>query len=277
MPQHSSKNYYKAEMDQNEQDEEKEWQNICHSFFTGHSSHCRWAYECSCRDINWSNAFNTDWTKDIGYVPKRTCKFCKSSCPHISCSCDYCYEMSSWSRINIVKKYFTPEQILEYNNSLPVSELKKYCSKCERIWDVCGWNVLRNYEENICYTQTSYNYDWFNGLSYSYTYCLNKLVPCTPDLIASKKGAYNHILSHSMKPFEVKEINMDMISEKTLDYFMEHHKQNILDYHEQQQQRDRMELLKKYGLTIEEYKSYRLQRQLQIEAQNPQRNPKPHF
>ena len=71
MPQHSNKNYYRAELEEIERLEEKEWQKIWDSIYPPHSSHCRWAYECNCRDYNWSIAFNTDWTRNIGYIPKR--------------------------------------------------------------------------------------------------------------------------------------------------------------------------------------------------------------
>ncbi len=275
MPLHSSKNYYKAELDQNEQDEEKEWQNICNSFFTGHSSHCRWAYECACRDVIWSNAFNTEWTKNIGYSATSRCKYCFDEqyrplkvCPHIRCSCDYCYEMKHWGAIEIVKKYFTPEQILEYNSSLPVKYQKLYCTTCDRIYHENIRSLYNNGLGLVCMNRV------FSINEFNYRYCLNKIIICPMDKIIKTINLYKHLLSACTPPVEIKEINMDMISGVTLEYFMNHHKQTILEYHQQEKQKEQKELLNKYGVGLEEYKKYRLERQLQIEAQTtPLKHP----
>ena len=91
---------------------------------------------------------------------------------------------------------------------------------------------------------------------YEYEYCLKKMVPCGEELIVKKKELYKYILSdkYCLQPIEPEKLNMEMISDKTLDYFINIHRQNVFEYHEQTYDREAGELLKKYGLTLVEYK-----------------------
>lgn len=254
MPQYSSKNYYKAELEEYDALQEKEWEYWEQMYHRTKYDRHSWYYNYE--DYTWSSAFNTNWTKHIGSTRSKKCMCCnKNGCAFTSCSCDYCYEMKCWSFKEIVKKYFTPQQILEYNSSVSIQHQKFYCTKCEQIYQENVVSLFLKLDGDVkCRTKTFY------PERFSYSYCNNRMIACPIDKIITKSNLYKYILSDRRQPLKIEEINMDMISNTTLEYFMDHHRKNILEYHEQQKQRDQIELLNKYGLTMKDYTSYRLRK-----------------
>ncbi len=243
MPYHSSKNFYKAEQELSDALEKEDYtklHELCSSF-------------CEYSD----SAFNTECVETIRggsiQIPLR-CSCCFDlDCKFVGCNCNYCYELNRWNSKAILEKYFTAEQILAYNSSLPLTNITRfYCESCKKI-NRNVYGVYNNGLGNVCMNRI---YIGREDYYYEYEYCLKKMVPCGEELIVKKKELYKYILSdkYCLQPIEPEKLNMEMISDKTLDYFINIHRQNVFEYHEQTYDREAGELLKKYGLTLVEYK-----------------------
>ncbi len=241
MPYHSTKKYYKAEQEVSDILEKEDYD-------TFHQLCCDY---CEFDENSCKSAFDTDWTNNVGrstHTPIRCFCCFEINCKFVGCTCHYCYETNSKT---IVEKYFTAEQILAYNSSLPIHHISRfYCDSCQRVYSNT-YNYYNNGLGNVCMNKIYSNrgYD-------EYTYCLKKLVPCTGPMLIKKKELYKHILSenYGLQPVEPQKLYMEMISDKTLDHFLAIHRQNVYEYHQQKYDRDTAELLEKYGLTLAHYK-----------------------
>ena len=254
MPYHSSKKYYKAEQELSDALEKEEY-DILHQYC------CSFCDDCD-------SAFNTDWTYYVGtstHGPLQCACCLKENCNYVGCTCDYCYELNRWNSQAIVEKYFTAEQILVYNSSLPLTDITRfYCETCNKVHRD-DYGVYNNGLGNVCLNKIYIDKE---GYYYEYKYCMKKLVPCTESLIVKKKELYNHILSdnYGLQPIEPQKLRMVMISDKTLDYFIGIHRQNVFESHQQKYDRDTAEMLKKYGLTLAIHKEMKQKRKCAIET-----------
>jgi hypothetical protein len=246
MPYHSSKKYYKAEQELSDALEKEDYD-------TFHQLCCDY---CEFDENSCKSAFDTEWTYSVGtstHGPLRCTCCLKESCKYVGCTCDYCYELNRWNSQAILEKYFTAEQLLTYNSSLPSKHISRfYCNSCKRVHRQF-YNYYNNGLGNVCMNKIYIDKE---GYYYEYKYCMKKLVPCTESLIVKKKGLYDHILSdkYGLQQVEPQKLNMEMVSDHTLDYFIAIHRQNVFEYHQQKYDRDTAEMLKKYGLTLTDYK-----------------------
>lgn len=245
MPYHSSKSFYKAELEERDSFDRKDYEEIRNDYFYCHLYHYACKYGCE-----------TNWTSSVGLPTPRPprCACClKQNCKFVGCTCDYCYELNWWNNKTIVEKYFTAEQILAYNSSLPLTDITRfYCEACKKV-DSDVYGVYNNGLRNVCMNRI---YMGREDYYYEYEYCMKKMIPCGEELIVKKKELYKHIQSdkYGLQPFKPQTLHMNMISDKTLDYFINIHRQNVFEYHQQTYDREAGELLKKYGLTLADYK-----------------------
>ncbi len=256
MPYHSSKNYYRAEQEEdNDIFTEKEWKEIeegyNRSYETFHwkyrnrpwddidshikeYSYCPWN-DCVCKKRTslyynrWLAAFDTFW---VGAVRRKAmfkllqkgnaiCVCCQTSaCPHAGCRCEACYDYEQNKNLKeLIKENFTPQEILE---TLQQHLLEKNCWCYER---VRSHILLRKID--------------------TYLRPQDSAIVTIP------------ILSEG-----------DIITPCVKDILERCYRNQMKEFHDTIERNWKQLLLERYGMTLEEYKQKRIERQHQLEELN---------
>ncbi len=212
MPRHSSKNYYKAELEEYHKLEEKEWDNWEHFYDYWSDGEC--ASHCDCQKNTWSSAFDTKWTN----VRRHTYEVPKATFPHRDCPCDFCkeYVKAGYSKEGI-KENFTDQEILE---TLQEHLVKTNCWCYERAQ---SHMLLRQISRMLKPRRSS------SIVFIPPEYEHNVLTPCVIRILSSK-------LYHQLEAL-----------------------------HDQVEENKKRALLAKYGVTLEEYKQTRIERQVMLD------------
>lgn len=206
MPQHSSKNYYKAELEEYDKLEEKEWEYWEHEKDYWDDRLC--GSSCCCKDNTWSSAFDTDWTKSVGKYTARKPR----------CSCDFCYEYQRDSdRKKFVHKNFTDKEILE--------------------------TLQGHLRETNCW-------------------CYERV---RSHILKNRVSKWLHPRRSSLPVYIPNEYQEDVLTDcvvQRLDFKL---RAQYLQLHQDMELSAKNSLLAKYGLTLEEYKQTRIERQVMLD------------
>lgn len=243
MPYHSSTNFYKAELEEYEYQAHKKWVDT-------DMNRCPWwyleIYSCDddddlfepCHCSRSESCPKCDWRYSYYSNPSYTfCNCClryKEDCnyEYKFCSCKDCDAfMNTKCRKKLIQRYFNPQQILQYNTDIVLEHVEKHCVSC--------FHYLRDFLWKHC------------------------------DKFVHKKVVDKYIESEQFNgvdyPHEM--VNMDMMALCVIEVLQKKLRKTIIEKHKQEERKLKEELLAKYGLTYEEYKQFRIQRQLAIEAQ----------
>ncbi len=253
MPLHSSKNYHRFEHEFGQK--EITWHPVPGENYWEIPNNTWCYYEPGPFDTNWSQVVHTRVSRDdfqhrdpsfygIHWWNPRNNLY-----KELWCSCEQCIEFVDAKKEDLVKKYFTADEILATNTQLKQRHLALYKPvRCRMFYYCCCGDGENLFQCRSCFH-----------------ICRNQFYErflTVPDSkLINKAEAYAHVMSraHDTTPFTPTTLNMEYLLPCTLDTLVEVHKQNLIEQHKLKDRQEKAALFAKYGLSLGEYEAKRAQ------------------